>query len=158
MKILFEEIILNRENYQSKAYISYVEASLKELQASPNFLSEQESEVFKKFAFPKKQQSYLLGRAASKNALSKISQVIDLQNISIDSGVFEFPVVNQAGFQVSISHSENSGVAIAYPEQHPMGIDLEFIHPVKAETIQTYLTKQETELVTTLENTEKGKC
>ena len=156
MKTLFEKIILTRENYQSKACISYVEASLPELQAHKNFLSEQEKQTYQKFAFPKKQHSYLLGRLSAKLAVRKSLQHTDLQNIIIDSGVFEFPVINQVGLQVSISHSENKSVSIAFPEKHPMGIDLELIHPEKAEVVQAYLTNPETNLmVDSLEATEK---
>ena len=79
------------------------------------------------YSFPsrRRQDSFLLGRCAAKRALAPML-ARPLPEISIGSGVFGFPVIDGGSpKQVAISHTEAIAVAVAFPEQHPVGIDIE---------------------------------
>lgn len=97
-----------------------------------------------------RKKSYLLGRVAAKQALGALLKEKDLSRFNIRNGIFNHPVVSCIGtenVQVSISHSNNIGAALAFSESHPMAIDLEKICADVSEVIQTQLTVREKEQV-----------
>ncbi len=110
------------------------------------FLSPSETKRWKELPSAKRQFSYLCGRIAAKNALRRLLPSVDPRSIDIEQGVFAQPVVSSAaahGLQVSISHTEGIAGAIAFPEKHPMGLDLETICPEEDHTIRSQLTEKE---------------
>jgi phosphopantetheinyl transferase len=89
--------------------------------------------------------SYLLGRLAAKTAVSTAAgrQVADMAAFHIDFGVFKFPVVKHVphtNIQVSITHCDEMGIALAFPEEHPLGIDIERVDAGKASAVLALLT------------------
>lgn len=103
-----------------------------------SFLSETELADFSALRFPLKQQGFLLGRLAAKRALGALIEEPDLRLIEIRAGVFGQPLVRhpRAGrTEVTLSHSHGLAVALAYPGESPMGIDLETVSAVAAVTI-----------------------
>ena len=124
-----------------------------ELKKSVPFLHPQELAYYHSLRFPRRKDAYLLGRLAAKNAVAAYTQSDDLNSIWIDFGVFGFPVVKfdkESNIQVSISHCENLGVAIAFPETHPMAIDLELIQEKNRRILAGEFTEQEKQLLATL--------
>ncbi|MBV8278276.1 MAG: 4'-phosphopantetheinyl transferase superfamily protein [Verrucomicrobia bacterium] len=116
------------------------------MQAAAVLLGKTETAYFSTLRFARRQASYLLGRYAAKVALSAVLAEPDLRAIEIERGVFEQPVVRcsrSGGWEVTISHTEDVGVALAYPAGHPMGIDLEHIEPGQYETILSQLSERE---------------
>jgi 4'-phosphopantetheinyl transferase len=102
------------------------------------FLSEGEKEQAAGFQFAAKKQGFLLGRLAAKRALGALLDEPDLRRIEIRSGIYGQPLVRhpRAGSaEVTVSHSHGLAVALAYPAEYPMGIDLETVSAVSAETI-----------------------
>ena len=107
------------------------------MEAATELLGEAETAYFSTLASARRQVSYLLGRYAAKIALSTVLVEPDLKAIEIERGVFEQPIVHcgrNGGWDVTISHTEDLAVALAYPAGHPMGIDLERIDPRQHET------------------------
>ncbi|HZG80134.1 MAG TPA: 4'-phosphopantetheinyl transferase superfamily protein [Brevibacillus sp.] len=107
-----------------------------------------EYEYFRTLRYEKRQLSYLLGRLAAKKALSLLLDETDLTSMEIKSGVFQQPVVHYLSTEtvgVSISHTGRYAVALAFPEVHPMAIDMETITLDHQEAIQTQLTSKEIE-------------
>jgi len=103
-----------------------------------SFLSETELADFGALRFPLKQQGFLLGRLAAKRALGALLEEPDLRLIEIRAGVFGQPLVrhSRAGrAEVTLSHSHGLAVALAYPGESPMGIDLETVSAIAAGTI-----------------------
>lgn len=103
-----------------------------------SFLSETELANFGALRFPLKQQGFLLGRLAAKRALGALIEEPDLRLIEIRAGVFGQPLVRhpRAGrAEVTLSHSHGLAVALAYPGESPMGIDLETVSAIAAGTI-----------------------
>ena len=98
----------------------------------------------------------MIGRYCAKQALSASTHKKDLTDILIENGVFQQPIVyypTHKNPQVSISHTDTLGAALAFPEAHPMAIDVETINTDKDNAIQTQLTNHERRLLSSLSNT-----
>ncbi|MEO8145305.1 MAG: 4'-phosphopantetheinyl transferase superfamily protein, partial [Betaproteobacteria bacterium] len=102
------------------------------------FLSEKETKQLAGFKFAAKREGYLLGRLAAKHALASLLAEPDLRQIEIRAGVYGQPLVQHpraADAEVTVSHSHGLAVALAFPAQYPMGIDLETISAVAAQVV-----------------------
>ena len=102
------------------------------------FLSPGETEQAAGFQFPAKKQGFVLGRLAAKRALGALLEEPDLRRIEICAGIYGQPLVRhpRAGpVEVTVSHSHGLAVALAYPAEYPMGIDLENVAAVSAQTV-----------------------
>lgn len=110
------------------------------------FLHPKEQAYFNTLHYPKRQHSYLLGRYCAKQATCDYMQSGCLSSSWIENGVFHQPIVyssSPSDVQVSISHTSSLGAAIAFPEQHPMGIDVEIIDREHIGAIRSELTGAE---------------
>ena len=108
-------------------------------------LHPEEIAYFNDLKYDRRKHSYLLGRASAKIALSSLSKQ-PLNSILIDKGVFDFPIVRSVAYQntqVSISHCDDIGVALAFPEHHPMAVDIERIKTDTGGAIRQQLTPHE---------------
>lgn len=113
---------------------------------SNDFLHPREKAYFASLTHQKRQYSYLLGRYCAKDAISALTKISNLTTVCIKNGIFEQPIVYcplNPNLQVSISHTDAIGCAIAFPEAHPMGIDVEIICDSKIESLQEQMTKTE---------------
>ena len=116
------------------------------MEAASKLLGESEIAYFSTLPFARRQGSYLLGRYAAKTALSAVLSEPELRAIEIERGVFEQPIVRygrNGGWEVTISHTGDRAVALAYPAGHPMGVDLEQVDPAQHETILSQLSEPE---------------
>jgi len=139
-------LTLSRENENFQAAISLINGRLEELRDKEHLLHSEEKNLFHSLKHEARQQSYLLGRIAAKSALGVYAPSIIAHHIWIESGVFLFPVVKSSqlnSVQVSISHTNNLGLGLAFPESHPMGIDVEQIDNSKQKALATQMTKHE---------------
>jgi len=131
-----QALTLRHGDEERRAIFAVAEAV--ELQAPAAFLSEAELAGFSALRFPLKQQGFLLGRLAAKRALGALLAEPDLRRIEIGSGVFGQPLVRHPraeGIDVTLSHSHGLAVALAYPAESPLGVDLETVSEVAAGTI-----------------------
>ena len=88
--------------------------------------------------FAAKRESFLLGRLAAKRALGALLKEPDLRRIEIGSGIYGQPLVQhpRAGsVEVTVSHSHGLALALAFPAEYPMGIDLETVSAISAPAI-----------------------
>lgn len=114
------------------------------------YLHPQELNYFKTLTIEKRKKSYLLGRYSAKQAISIIAGAENPQSFFIKHGFFNQPIVinrNNKNVQISISHCEDIGAAVAFPETLPMGIDIEKVDPNKANIIESQLTEMEKNLI-----------
>src|SRR5689334_3083237 len=82
---------------------------LSDVSTANGFLHNEEIDYANTLKYDQRKHSYLLGRLAAKSSLANITDQA-LETISIDRGVFQFPVVNYLqgkSLQVSISHCKN---------------------------------------------------
>jgi 4'-phosphopantetheinyl transferase len=116
------------------------------IKPAAELLAKTEMEYFSTLRFAGRQGSYLLGRYAAKIALSTVLSEPNLSAIEVGRGVFEQPIVRcgrNEGWSVSISHTEGVAAALASPDGHPMGVDLERIDPGQHQTILSQLSERE---------------
>lgn len=143
-------IELIRSDSQYSASFSIIKSPLPGLTAYLPFLHEVERNYYDTLKADMRRSSYLLGRLAAKTALSVMtgSDVTQMASFYIDFGVFQFPVVKSfphQNSQVSISHCQHIGIALAFPEEHPLGIDIEKIDPDKAAALESFSTPKDKE-------------
>ena len=114
------------------------------------FLHPDERDYYDSLPQSPRRESYLIGRYCAKRAL-----VGRLPNTAMDAmpvypGVFGQPVLGSAqcaGLQISLTHCNGVGAAIAFDERQPMAIDMERVSPLasprQTEAIKAQLTNAE---------------
>ena len=111
-----------------------------------DLLHVEERRQFHSFKYDLRRTSYLLGRFAAKKALVNLTKASAENAIWIDYGILRFPIVRCPAIQntsISISHCDDFGVSIAFPEICPIGIDLERINPDKLKPILSQVGESE---------------
>lgn len=148
-KTVTGKIPLKRENSNQTAAFSLVQAPLSALENRLQFLHPTEITISKNHRFDARKKTYLLGRFASRAALSLLMPTEKLSSVSIGSGVFTFPIIEGAsgGLAVSITHCEDIGMAVVHPQGHPLAIDLEKVDPKQVEVVEPYFTTKEQNLI-----------
>ncbi len=150
IKHSISKIKMYRGNEEYRGVISLVEKESIKTSHVLKMLHELEKEHYQTIKFERRRLSYLLGRFSAKLAVNAISNTSSIQSINIDSGVFGFPIVlcsEATNIQVSISHCDTIGMSVAFPESHPMGIDIEKICTSNEKTFLNLISKQEIELL-----------
>lgn len=110
--------------------------------APDSFLSASESARVAVFRFDQPRENFLVGRLAAKSALGAYMAEEDWRRIELTRGVFGQPVVNHAGgrsAEVSLSHSNGLAVALAFPSEHAMAVDLEIVDDSRTATVRNEL-------------------
>lgn len=108
------------------------------------YLHDQEREYYHSLKFEKRIRSYLLGRFVAKRAVAALTGEANLREIFIQPGIFTQPVVSGiSNIQVSITHCDDFGAALAFPEVHPLGIDIERISPRERVALERQITQAE---------------
>ena len=135
-------IILNRNEIQEKIGFCYLAKV-----SGTAFLCRKELAYYQSLKFERRKSSYLLGRMAAKKALGQLYPHIKYENMHIAFGVFDFPTIKDTSFgrnmQVSISHAGGLALALAFPEEHPMGVDMERVDTKQTEAIEGQMTTQD---------------
>ncbi|MCU0467717.1 MAG: 4'-phosphopantetheinyl transferase superfamily protein [Arcicella sp.] len=149
-------ITLKQENDIFIASLSFIDdcSKLKILEID-SILHPLEYKRYSSFRNEKRQMSFILGRYTAKMAISSLCNFSPINQIFIDAGVFNQPIVkrpNLPNICVSISHNELSSIALAYPEDYPMGIDLECIDEDRILNIPEFFTPHEHNLSAILYN------
>lgn len=139
---------LFRENWSDTAYFSWIMSDEYPLLHRNHtlFLHPEECLRYASMKFERRRTSFLLGRYAAKKALSCYFDEPDMSTIAILSGVFGQPVVqylSSSHATLTISHTPQAACAIASPDVHPMGLDLESIDEAKSEVLKSQMTSDE---------------
>jgi 4'-phosphopantetheinyl transferase len=140
-------ITLKQENEVYISSLSFIDdySKLKVLEID-SILHPLEYKRYNSFRSEKRRSSFILGRYTAKMAISSLCNVQPINQIFIDSGIFNQPIVKRPDLPnicVSISHNDSSSIALAYPEDYPMGIDLERIDEEKIANIAELFTSHE---------------
>ena len=144
---------LIRQDQVLQATLCLVQATLENLlyqERVEKFLHIKEKEYLNNLVYPQRKLSYLLGRYCAKQVLCQQFRGTAMSDILINPGVFGQPIVRSLhtpSAQVSIAHSKNLGVALAFEAIHPMGIDIEIVSPETVSTVLPELTQQEKALL-----------
>jgi phosphopantetheinyl transferase len=113
-----------------------------------HYLSEAEQALMDSFGSYQRKVNYLAGRVCAKEALSSYTgYAYAYPQFVIDKGIFEYPVVRHPAFssslQVSISHCSDLSGAVAFSENHPVGIDIECLNPAISDFKEEIITDEE---------------
>jgi 4'-phosphopantetheinyl transferase len=144
---------LHRTENEYLAAFCILQKSLTGLTGSLSLLHKNELQYYHTLQYPKRKQSYLLGRVAAKKAIVELFPQYDPAAIFIDTGVFSFPIVKALGLsnlKICITHCDDIGMAIAYPEAHPIGVDIEKVNPARSAVIAGILSAGEKQLINLL--------
>ena len=143
--------ILKRAEGDVKASIVFTTLPvLCDFQMAQDILHHEEMAYFQTLKFEKRRNSYLIGRYAAKQALAAFSKEKDLGKIIIQWGILNQPIVSYLynnNIQVSITHCNEIGAAVAFPETHPMGIDIEKVNSDSRNVLENQITQREKELI-----------
>ncbi|SFJ69916.1 4'-phosphopantetheinyl transferase family protein [Thermoflavimicrobium dichotomicum] len=140
------------ENYRANMCLCY-SPFLAQYLETVKYLHPKELEYYFTLKFEQRIKSYLAGRYAAKKAVSFFVRDENLDRILIEQGIFNQPIVvhpNKMNIQVSISHCDDLGVAIAFSEELAMGIDIERISIDRKDVLRTQMTDREKELIESL--------
>lgn len=143
------QIILKRQEGDFRAAFCLIRGDLPFLENHLAVLHSTESAHYESLKFERRKQSYLLGRIAAKTAVSALLEINNPASFNIGFGIFHFPVVKglNENTQVSISHCDDIGIALAFPEEHPLGLDIEKINDQRLEAIKSQLSDEEKALL-----------
>lgn len=143
---------LRRENYRACGAFAWVPtADFKAIaQRAHEFLHPEELDLFQGLKIERRQASYLLGRYAAKSALGKCAGLgFEASRTLVATGIFSQPVVHcraPSPMGVSISHSDRLVCGLAYPEEHPMAVDVEEVDEARTRVMLTQIGREEGEL------------
>lgn len=151
---LVQRLLIRLDNCSYSACLVIADFTDRSFKAVEITLHPQELNYYRQLIFPKKAQSYLIGRFAAKYAISSLDTEIDLKYIRIDNGFFGQPVIIghplERGVQVSISHSGLLGAAISFYEDCPTGVDIEVIDAANSKFLHMTTSVSEQELLALL--------
>lgn len=149
-----KKINMLRNDKEISAYLTIINTDdYENIKNTPEkILNRDELNLFYSYKFDIRKKSYLSGRYAGKTAIAQMTNENDYTKIEIASGTFGQPVVKYAVFDepsVSISHTKDKAFGLAFPKEHPMGIDIEVLKADndKIETIKSQLTGKEIKIV-----------
>ena len=154
---LTANITMRRKNKTFLSSFTFIEDCSKLRLTQVEFtLHPLEYQLYDSFSNNHRKINFILGRYCAKMALASLFEIKSLNQIYIDSGIFNQPIIkapNLPNIQVSISHDKLASIALAYPEEHPMGIDIESIDIDKTSAIEDYLTPHEIILINDFNHT-----
>ncbi len=139
------DIQLYRENWSATACLGFRENTTNDI-SPKQYLSEFEIEVYQSIQYEKRKKDYLAGRYIAKKVLSRYLQEENLTRITIKWGVFNqpllvYPVSNPP--KISITHTHTHSACLVFPQEHPMGIDMEPCSNRDYKSIEPQLTENE---------------
>jgi phosphopantetheinyl transferase len=137
------------DNFKANISFSYF-SQINYYQEAVKYLHPQERKYYETLKFEKRIKSYLLGRYVAKLAVGAFTGEEKLESILIQQGILNQPIVtcpSQQNIQVSITHSDDFGAAVAFSEAYPIGIDLERISLNKTDILENQITETEKELI-----------
>lgn len=143
-------ISLTRENWKGKAYIGLFNGDDQQLPFPHAYLHKSELEKYVQIKLEQRKQSFIAGRLVAKQTLSYLFKENDLTKIAIKPGIFNQPLIdyhnNQLKYKISLSHSSDQSICLVFPEEHPMGIDMETVRKNSGMDIASQLTSYEKSL------------
>ncbi|NQX47862.1 4'-phosphopantetheinyl transferase superfamily protein [Paenibacillus tritici] len=106
-----------------------------------DYLSAAEKEQYFGFRYPKRRNSYLLGKLAAKMAVAGDQD--DLAGIEIQHGILFQPMVAGSTRRITITHCDTLGAAVDYDPRLLAGVDMELVDEKAVEGIRRITSKRE---------------
>lgn len=146
------ELVRENEMYNASLCVCTKEDARNLNSIASKILHPNEMNQFRELLSDKRRDSYVMGRLAAKLAVSKLTTNCSIQSLSIENGVFQQPILNcnspsNSNLNISIAHTDTYGAAVAFPEKHPMGIDIQNVSKDHNSTIEGICTSQELDMI-----------
>ncbi|QEM02509.1 4'-phosphopantetheinyl transferase superfamily protein [Mucilaginibacter rubeus] len=144
--MISDKIEITRDTQSFYASFCLVKESFYNIENKTCLLHKEEIAYYQSLKASRRKHSYLLGRIAAKNALIDLLGTGKCEDIYIGTGVFQYPVIYYDlanNVQVSISHCNDFGIAMVYPENHPLGVDIEKINLPDLDAMKTQISDRE---------------
>ena len=141
-----QTFIRNTSSYLASFYLLKNYADFDFLE---KILHKKEYNRYSSFPSKSRKKTFITGRYSAKKAISQLCKISDLSEIFIYNGIFDHPIIQHPktpNIHVSIAHTDNASIAVAFPEDYPMGIDIEYVCPLKSKSITTQLSLAEINL------------
>jgi len=141
-------LALHRKELTTEAVFAWVHiAAYAALhQTCTGILHPHELAQYERLTVPRRKTSFLLGRYVAKQALAVLLRESVYANIEIVPGVFTQPIVKfptPEPVGVSITHAGELACALAFPQIHPMAIDVERLDTKSIEAMQSQMLPEE---------------
>lgn len=106
-----------------------------------DYLSPAEKEQYFGFQYPRRRNSYLLGKLAAKIAVAEEDD--DLSAIQIEHGILCQPFIAGSTRKITVTHCDTLGAAAVYDPGLLAGVDMERVDERAAEAIRRITSKEE---------------
>jgi len=155
MKIKYLELVCLKGR-EEKYITSFCMMNKSEIEYKKELFSDKEKEHYNSIGNKKRREDYFCGRFCAKKAVFEIlyksntDTPKEFKEISILNGVFNQPVIvtsKTGNIKVSISHSKNMVIAIAFSEMILAGVDVEMINEKRISTIVNQFTDKEKKIL-----------
>lgn len=151
LRVYIDDLTLNtpEEIYRSNICLGYL-PSIIAMYEKEMFLHPEEQNYYETLKFERRKKSYLLGRYLVKRAVSAFTKEGKLENILVVKGVFDQPLIRcpyHKNIQTSLTHCDDFGAAIVYPDNFSMGIDIEKIDLNRTSVLGSQITEEEKLLI-----------
>lgn len=144
-------LVLKREAKLYKGMLGITNVNYAILKAEKSrILDDDEMKQLHSLSNDRMKETFLRSRFICKMSVGNYLSSDEFKKIRIRHGVFEQPLLDSAN-GISVSHSGNFAACVVFPDEHPMGLDLEVIQEDAVEKIDSQLTKNEMILADKLE-------
>ena len=137
-----------------KLIISYGKFESNDFKFPIAFLSEREQHICNSYRNLNRKMTYQIGRYAAKTAVSLLLNESNLQKLEILVGCFSQPIIQYEQFSmqgVSLSHTKNATIALAFPASICAGVDIELVSKQKENTLYSNIENHEKNIVDQLD-------
>ncbi|MBW4080574.1 4'-phosphopantetheinyl transferase superfamily protein [Paenibacillus sp. S150] len=110
-----------------------------------DYLSKAEKDQYYSFKYPRRRNSYILGKLAAKMAVA--GEHDDLAGIQVDHGILCQPIVAGRTRGITITHCDDLGAAIDYDPRLLLGVDMELVDEKAMDALRRITSKEEEGLI-----------
>ncbi len=141
-------LALHRKNLTSEAVFAWANTAAYEAlhHTCTRVLHPNELAQYERLSMPRRKTSFLLGRYAAKQALAVLLREPEYTKIEIAPGVFTQPIVKfptPEPVGVSITHAGELACALAFPQIHPMALDVERLDGNNLDAMKSQMVPEE---------------
>lgn len=119
-----------------------------------SFFSEEDYNYYINSSNINRKKEIYFGRLAINECLKIYQSNAKKENIKINYGIFHYPLIDISDVEISLSHTYNSVIAIAFPRELLMGIDIEIFSYRNLNVIRKNISSSEQRLLTFQKNSE----
>lgn len=126
-KLMKIDSVYKQENHQIGICLSMCENIVGAKYNNTNFLNCNEIKYLQSDISDFRRSSYICGRYAAKMSVNLVRRDLSFEEIYIENGIFNQPILKNEELDVTISHTKNYGIALAFSRKFICGVDIQEI-------------------------------